>query len=661
MRIILATIASIFISWSVSSSAVSATLQQQFGFDTSSASICAMDRTVPTPICIALGRVDSTRHVIAAAGGIDIAGAVCDGTTDDRVAIETAASALSAKGGTIRLPPGRLCYLSGLTLPANVTLDGGFRLPDNPYGSNSVAAYATLGGIALSPSGTIALGANAAVQNVFIKRAGMTFPAADTSAFAGTAITFAGADGPRISNVMTVGFNTCVGESGFSVSRYRIEGLYCHGINGEMINLPSWDSSIIRDVHNWPFAAQPYTTCPALTTTGHGLHLAGAQDDTTVDNVLSLGYARGFWLGQTGSISMGKIWADYPAGCALSSGSVGVWIDTYTTGVLIDQLWAWSSEQGVVLNMTAGAKLKVSSLFVANTTGDGVSIAGGDLHASMAEFKLIGGHAYSIGSAASHLYSRGTAETVSGATLVAAGSSIDPNNLDVVFMSDKADGLAVFPDNLVPTSVASGTAINLPINARSVTVTGTANINRLNGTWGGRAIRLRFADAAVVYPTDNIVLATPVFVGAAGRFLDLVFDAASAKWVETARGPASAVITDLSASTASTVAAASTVYLGANGAQSTDAKTRWAVGRAYAAVTMTASTDAAPGTSQTYTYTLMRNGTATSSAITISGSATTATGTAVVAIAAGDQISCRVTTSSGAAATLHRCVVELTN
>lgn len=635
--------------------------QQAIEYNADVGAICAKDRTVPTPTCIAIGIVDSIHHVIAMAGGIDVAAAVCDGTTDDKSAIETAASALSAKGGTIRLPPGKLCYVSGLTLPANVTLDGGNRLPDNPYGSNSSAAYASLGGIALSSSGTISLGANSAVQNLFIKRAGMTFPAADTSAFAGTAITFAGADSARVSDVMALGFNTCIAETGTSVSRYRIEGFNCDGINGEMITLPSWDSSVIRDVHNWPFSAQPYTTCAALLRSGHGLHLAGAQDDTRVDNVLSLGYNRGFWMGNTGSISMGKIWADYPAGCSVGSGSAGVWVDANVTGVAIDQLWSWASEQGVVMSMTDGAKLKVNYLHVEGTPSEAFSIIGGDLFVANSTFRNIGAHTYNIGSATSKVYSRGTAQAIGASALVAAPSGGDSNILDIKFQSDIPAGGALFGSNTIqPSIAASGTTLQIRQEWQDVTVTGTSVISTITSPWGGRRLMLRFVDAAVIDQTGNVVLATPVFQAASGRYVSLVYDSGLSKWVETARGPTPAVITDLSASTTSPVAASTTVYLGANGAQSTATASRWVASRTYSAVALTVASDAAPGASQTYTYTLYKNGSATSVTGTISGaSSTSASTTSTFTASAGDTLSIQLVTSSGATATNHRVAVEL--
>jgi len=173
---------------------------------------------------------------------------------------------------------------------------------------------------------------------------------------------------------------------------------------------------------------------------------------------------------------------------------------------------------------------------------------------------------------------------------------------------------------------------------------------------------MRFSDAATVYQSGNIALATPVFVGAAGRYLDLVFDAASAKWVETGRGPTPAVITDYSGATIASVAASTTTYLGANGAQASEQATRWVSCRAYSAVSISIATDAAPGASQSYTYTLMQDGVATAITGTISGSSSySVTVTAALTVNPNDSLSIKLVTSSGAAATTHRYAIELTN
>ncbi len=73
-------------------------------------------------------------------------GAVCDGTTDDTTAIQTALTTTGAlsQGGTV-LIPSAICYTaSGLTVPTNVNLVGNGFFPSNPhFGSQIKCALAT--------------------------------------------------------------------------------------------------------------------------------------------------------------------------------------------------------------------------------------------------------------------------------------------------------------------------------------------------------------------------------------------------------------------------------------------------------------------------------------------------------------------------------------
>lgn len=118
----------------------------------------------------------------------------------------------------------------------------------------------------------------------------------------------------------------------------------------------------------------------------------------------------------------------------------------------------------------------------------------------------------------------------------------------------------------------------------------------------------------------------------------------------------------MSSSTPSTVAAASTVYLGPNGLANTNifdsvwlANKIGVVREAYTAVV------AAPGTGETFTYTLFKNGVATSMTWQIAGNASFAASTTgnPVAVAPGDALEIRLVTSASATATKHRYYISV--
>jgi hypothetical protein len=661
-------------------------------------------------------------------------GVAGNGLTDDKTALQSCMDVLGTPGGKLYLNPGKVYYVSALSVPASVTIDGGMLRPDNPGGSNFNIDYGQLGGIAVSSSGTISLGANAGLSNVFIKRAGMTFPVANASAYAGTAITFT-ADSPQLHNVLAVGFNTLVAETNASsqISRYVIDGFYGDGINGLNLSLSSYDSSTIRDCHLWPFAGANLTTQAALTRTGTGVYASGAQPDTRLDNCTVFGYQIGFDLAGQGGMTIGKIWADnlasYSAGTisatngsaaitgagttwttsGLGAGmlmnvqgvtytiysinsdtsitltspfagttftnqsyttaytnSIGVRFDSGASETSADQIWSWSSYQGVVFNHGSGANIRIGDLYLNQIAGDAITVQSGNIHVSQSDIASAGGWAINDQSAASYIYFRGSAESIGQAStngVIAVPSGADCNNIDVQLDSQALPaGTYLFGANAcTPTSLASGASLNLPVFSTNFTITGTTNVVNIIGGYGGRKISLRFSGALTMTSgTGNVTLATGAFTTYAGSWLNLVYDSNLGQWIETSRGPNPAALAEYSAGSVGTLAANSTNYLGSSGSSATEANVRWVAARTFAYAKVVCSVAVAPGAGQSYTYTLMDNGSATSVTGAISGGATFgATFSGVYTMFTGHVFDVRAVTSSGAAVSTHSCGVEL--
>lgn len=464
-------------------------------------------------------------------------GATGNGVADDTAAI-TSALAAAGVGGVVQLKPGKIYYVTGLTIPSGVTLRGTTPRPEQISGT--AAAYNTLPGISLNTSGTITLSRGAVVSDLFVKNSALTYPVTSPSGFAGTAFTMTD-DAPVLRNILAIGFNLLVGQTGTSVSRFVLEGFYGDGNAGIYLTLPSYDSSIVRDVHLWPFAVQNHTTCAALQRPYNGIHLAAAQDDTLFDNILTYGFSVGVHLINTGGASFDDLWTDYPVSCASGSGSKGLFVEGGVTNINFGQFWAWSMENGIVANMDAATTLKFGIVKIQSVSSAGVTVTGGDLYFSNLDINTTGTWGFDITNAASYVYARGkAASTASG--LVSAPVSGVTNNLDIKMQSDTAAGLGLFVSNTIaPKSVASAATINLPVVGDDFTITGTNNFNTLAGGWGGRRVTLRFTGVLTVFSTVNIVLATNTYTTAANSFLELIYDSAISKWVEIARGPLSAM------------------------------------------------------------------------------------------------------------------------
>lgn len=120
---------------------------------------------------------------------------------------------------------------------------------------------------------------------------------------------------------------------------------------------------------------------------------------------------------------------------------------------------------------------------------------------------------------------------------------------------------------------------------------------------------------------------------------------------------------DYSSATQATVAAGATVYLGENGTQAAEYLTAWLnPSRPKYAKRLVVQSNAAPGASQTFTYTLSVDGVDTALTAQIAGAATF---TAVdidreAAIALGSRFAVKLVTSAGAAVTAHRVALTLT-
>ena len=107
---------------------------------------------------------------------------------------------------------------------------------------------------------------------------------------------------------------------------------------------------------------------------------------------------------------------------------------------------------------------------------------------------------------------------------------------------------------------------------------------------------------------------------------------------------------------ASNLAAGSTFYFGPLGPQTTNTLAPWSIAGKTGTITgFQISTGAFPGSGQTYTYTIFKNGSATAITGTITGGASntiSVTGGSV-SVSGYDNFQLQLVTSAGAAATLH--------
>jgi len=505
-----------------------------------------------------LGSYTSPRFVIDSGAAIlsvltttpEMYGAVGDGVTDDRAAIEAAAASLGSTGGTVQLSLSRVYRVSSLTVPSAVTIRGSLQRPDLPTAASG-ASLASLPGLALDSSGTIQLSTNASLSHLFVKRYGMALPSTTVASagFAGTAITIAG-DAVTVEEVMAVGFNKGIAQTGASVNRFSIKGFYADCINGIYIDKPSYDTSLIRDCHIWPYTFQPSMSYSDMVRTGYGLYLTGAQDNTVIDNVLCWGHLRNFYFSGTSAVDIGTIWSDYPTG--ITPTQTGVTLGASTNNIQIANLQIWGGATGLRQDAANTESVHIGLCTIVGTTGNAIVTTGGDLFVSNLKLQSIGGIGVSIGNAGSHTYLRGYAIDVAG-MLVSVPFGGSTSYIDVDLKTTpyfNPAGTGLFGTNyILPYPVSSASSLLLPVNGRSFHVLGTTAISSILGTWGDREITLRFQSAISLTSSGNIRLADGDTSFAAGAYLRLRYDADSGHWIELGRWP------DISASSGRVVTA----------------------------------------------------------------------------------------------------------
>ncbi len=501
------------------------------------AEISSVRRTARMPVSSLLKQLSKSIRVAA-----DDFGAVGDGVADDKAAIEAAAATLTY-GGFLDLSPSKIYYVSSLSLPDGVVLRGTLERPDF-HQAGLASSLATTPGLALASSGTISLNDNAGIINCFVKRAGMTFPATSLAGFAGVAITFNG-DDPIVRNVLVVGFAKGLAESPASVSRYVVEGFYVDAIDGCYIDKPSYDTSVMRDVHCWPFSFQPSVAYASMVRSGYALYLTGAQDNTIIDNYLGWGHLHNFHLEATSAIDMGSIWSDYPPSVSTAA-QIGLYLGPNTNNIVIGNAQIWGGTKGIRQECNNTESIHIGLCSIVSTSGDAISSTGGELFLPNLKLQNIGGKGFAIVNNGSHVYARGYAINVAG-TLVSLPVGAALGFIDIDLRTDPyytPNGTELFGDNpLRGYGVTAAGTMALPANGDTFRVIGATTISTISGKWGERKIRLEFTGATTIVETGNINLAgsATFYTAANGDYMDLAYNEDVSKWVEIARGPTPAL------------------------------------------------------------------------------------------------------------------------
>lgn len=428
-------------------------------------------------------------------------GAVGNGATDDTSVIQAAIDSLGAGGGRVIIPLAFRCLIdNNLTVKPNVSLEGPHEFVGSPA-TNTSAPYGSVGGALLVNSAkTITLQGSASLTGLLIHRKSMTFPAADSSAFAGTAIT-SGGDDNGVSRCMILGFNKAYLCSGYQ--RPRLVDLNIDCLSGvEITNC--FDIPYLDNIHCWPFATIAALGSHAtLERSGNGIYLHDVCDFATVVNCFTYGYLIGFKLKDVNSVTLLGCKAD-----STISGGVPQYATcngfevtgaSYETRLLGCKATS-QGVSGVHVNTTAGIHVTISDLDAVTNGTNGVLVDAGDV-------SVVGGTMRNTpnGIAVSNANSRVFIDFVRFNTMTTLPISVSTisNNVHIgehCDFSDTTDGVAVAGSNVrLGTIAGSSGLVNLPASGGAFNIsTGTTGVATLAGGWGDRTVKLLFASTMTI-------------------------------------------------------------------------------------------------------------------------------------------------------------------
>jgi hypothetical protein len=462
---------------------------------------------------------EKQRESVSAA---DFAGFDKTGATDSTTAVSNACASLGAAGGNVIIPTGAKVLIdNNLTIPANVSLVGPHKFVGTP-GSNSSAAYGSVGGaLIINSIKTITLSSGSSLSGLLMYRKGMTFPAADASAFAGTAITIGG-DDAAVERCQILGFNKAIYSSGYQRPRFGYIYIDCQ--NGiDVTNC--YDIPDIESVHCWPFSTIATFASGGIAAvnqrTGTAFYLHDVADWVKLSNCFSYAYKYGYDISSVNSPTLVSCAVDGTSGADIISGSRGFQVRGTTNDAKLIGCQAASQEIGFYNDSAANVCNHYTNCIAWSGSTHGFYFGAGDA-------TVHGGSAYNVPSGVT--YTNAASRVLLSGVYFGATNAL-PINSTVAAKTDKliiknpifsstADGSSPFSGmggTLTAPSIASAGQLNIPATGEEFIITGTTGIGNIHEGWAGRQITLVFSGAlTVVHGTGS---ASAVKLNSASNFV----------------------------------------------------------------------------------------------------------------------------------------------
>ena len=468
-------------------------------------------------------------------------GATGDGVTDDTAAFQAAIDALGATGGKITVANNGKYLIDGnLTIKTSVSLVGN-AIVAGSVGNNSTAPYGNAGSaLILNSSATITMQSDSALQNFLIYRKGMTFPASNSAAFAGTAITIDG-DDVFIDGCMILGFAQAILSD--DNDRPRISNLNIDCQNGIKLE-EVLDIAYLNNIHCWPFASIAEPSKPSnWADRGTAYHFLNIGDWNKITNCFSYGYLTGFLLDSVNSMTLLSCSAD---GTNALTSSTGFKIIGSCTDTRLVFCQAAAQQTGYYFDTDTVANLpsEMSGCHAWGSFQDNsVSIDAGDIIIRGGILRD-GTNCVAVNNANSIVHIEGTRMT--GFGNFGVNCFVTTRN---VYISDDVDfgatsvGTAPVNVNKAVKQYATAATVSISPNDEFIELTGSVTVDAIASGWAGKGLTIKsaagntFTHAASsgVNPTDMQLRGGSNFTASAGDTISFIHDGFA--WYEVARRP----------------------------------------------------------------------------------------------------------------------------
>lgn len=414
------------------------------------------------------------------------------GNNDDTSAFTDMNSFLVFNGGGSFTYNIKHRILNNLTIGPNVSCIGAMALTGSPQ-DNAAANYTPLPAIKVASTATIGLLGGSGFDKSFVYRDGMTFPAPNSSAFAGTCFTPLD-DDTFVTNSMILGFN----KGFYSTGNQRPRLFNNYWDNNNNIEIANClDIAYLKDNHGWPFATIAsggvYTN---HTRSGRHIYLHDTCDWTKITDCFSWGYLRCIELLNVNSTTILSLGGDnaYNAGPLYANTIAIVVTGNCEDTRIIGGQAAAQATAGVYVNTTAGLKTTITDLNTWGGSSHAVLIDGGDV-------TINGGVARGVNSGVTinNASSKVLIDNMAFVDIALRPINMAVTNLNVIIGKNNYGNFTDAPvggvGTCTPKTVPSAAAIAVDSNDPDVLITGTTNIGTINYGWRGRYLNLYITSA----------------------------------------------------------------------------------------------------------------------------------------------------------------------